>query len=100
MNRNHAAPEDLISLIFTSTPDLVSDFPATSAREMGLSEIPLLCAAEIAVPGALVRCIRVLAHLDSVLERADLRHVYLHRAKSLRSDLHTADLNPQVAPES
>lgn len=85
--RNGATQADLISLVFTSTPDLVSDFPASAARKMGMGDVPLLCAAEIAVPGGLARCIRILAHLESAAARSDLKHVYLHRAVSLRSDL-------------
>lgn len=99
MERNGAGPEDLVSVIFTSTSDLVSDFPAAAARKIGLSEVPLLCAAEIAVPGSLERCIRVMIHLTSTRRRDELRHVYLREARSLRSDLPTSDKNPQVKPQ-
>lgn len=85
--RNEVAPEDLISLVFTATPDLVSDFPAAAARALGISDVPLLCAREIAVEGALPRCIRVLMHLHTTRTRAQLRHVYLNGATSLRADL-------------
>lgn len=85
--RNGVATEDLISLVFTATPDLVSDFPAAAARAIGISDVPLLCAREIAVDGALPRCIRVLMHLHTTRSRGQLRHVYLNGATSLRSDL-------------
>lgn len=85
--RNEVATDDLISLVFTATPDLVSDFPAAAARAIGISDVPLLCAREIAVDGALPRCIRVLMHLHTTRSRGELRHVYLNGATSLRSDL-------------
>ena len=99
LGRNGAGPEDLVSVIFTSTADLVSDFPAAAARKIGLSDVPLLCAAEIAVPGSLERCIRVMIHLTTSLSRGDLRHVYLRGAKSLRADLPTSEQNPQAEPQ-
>lgn len=87
LERNGVAPEDLISIVFTTTPDLCSEFPAYAARQLGLVDVPLLCASEIAVPGALPRVIRLLAHLETARDRAEMRHVYLHGAAALRSDL-------------
>lgn len=87
LERNDAAPGDLISLVFTATTDLVSEFPAAAARTIGISEVPLLCAQEIPVPDAVPRCIRVLMHLYTERDYASLRHVYLRGAKSLRTDL-------------
>lgn len=87
LERNSAAPEDLVSLIFTATPDLTAAFPAAAARELGLGDVPLLCAQEIAVPGALPRCVRVLMHLYTERDYASLRHVYLGEARRLRADL-------------
>lgn len=87
LSRNGVESDDLVSIIFTSTPDLRADFPASAARKLGLHDVPLLCAAEIDVAGALERCIRILIHLETVRPRADLKHVYLHGATSLRSDL-------------
>lgn len=78
---------DLISMFFTCTPDLSSDFPAAAAREMGLGDVPLMCAVEIDVPGALPRVVRVMAHAHLDRPRADVRHVYLHGATVLRRDL-------------
>lgn len=87
LERNGAAHEDLISIIFTTTPDLVSMFPATAARTMGLGDVPLLCASEIDVAGATQRCIRILLHLTTERARDELHHVYLHGARALRDDL-------------
>lgn len=87
IDRNGVDAGDLVSIIFTSTPDLRSDFPASAARKLGLSDVPLLCAAEIDVSGALPRCIRILVHLETTREREGLRHVYLREATSLRTDL-------------
>ena len=87
LERNDAAADDLISVVFTTTPDLVSEFPAAAARTIGISEVPLLCAQEIPVPGAVRRCIRVLMHLYTERDYASLRHVYLRGARGLRTDL-------------
>ncbi len=87
LNRNDAATGDLISVVFTSTADLTSEFPATAARSLGIAEVPLLCAQEIPVPGALPRCVRVLMHLYTERDYASLRHVYLRGARALRTDL-------------
>jgi len=87
MVRNGLATDDIISAIFTVTPDIVSDFPARGARDLGWDEISLLCTTEIPVTGALEHCIRVLIHAESNRDRANLRHVYLRGAKTLRPDL-------------
>ncbi len=62
-------------------------FPATAIREIGFGAVPLLCAAEIAVPGAMPRCIRVLLHVHTTKGRGEIHHVYLHGAQGLRDDL-------------
>lgn len=85
--RNDIGPDQLISIIFTATPDLIAEFPAYAARLLGLTDVPLLCTTEIAVPGALPRVLRLLAHVESELERAQIRHVYLRGAAALRTDL-------------
>ena len=85
--RNALAPDDLISVVFTATPDLRSEFPAYAARQMGITDVPLLCAAEIDVPGAMPRVLRLLAHVDTPLARDEVRHVYLRGAAQLRTDL-------------
>lgn len=87
LDRNRISPDDLISVIFTATPDLTAEFPAYAARSIGISDVPLLCATEIDVPGAMPRVIRLLAHVESSRPREDLRHVYLHGAAALRTDL-------------
>ena len=85
--QNGVEVDDLISILFTSTSDLTSMFPATAARTIGLGAVPLLCASEIDVPGSTPRCIRVLAHLQTSRSRDELHHVYLHGARGLRDDL-------------
>lgn len=87
LERNGVGHEDLISILFTATPDVVSMFPATAARTLGLGDVPLLCAREIDVAGATPRCIRVLLHLTTERTRAELHHVYLEGARALRDDL-------------
>jgi chorismate mutase len=89
LERNALAPDDLISVVFTATPDLRAEFPAYAARQMGITDVPLLCASEIDVPGAMPRVLRLLAHVETDRSRADLRHVYLRGAAQLRTDLPT-----------
>jgi chorismate mutase len=89
LERNEIARSDLVSLIFTTTPDLTAEFPAAAARGLGISSVPLLCASEIAVPGSVPRCIRVLMHLYTDKSPDSLRHVYLEGAQHLRTDLET-----------
>jgi chorismate mutase len=84
--RNDLAPPDIVSIIFTATPDLTTEFPAVAAREMGLSTVPLLCAREIPVEGAMPLCVRVMLHCYCPPER-EIRHVYLRDARQLRTDL-------------
>jgi chorismate mutase len=85
--RNGLDPGDLISALFTVTPDLTSAFPAGAARELGWADVPLLCALEIPVPGALPRCVRVLVHATTARARTAIEHVYLGGAATLRPDL-------------
>lgn len=85
--RNAVDRDDLISVIFTVTADLRSEFPAAAARALGIQDVPLLCTTEIPVEGAVPRCIRVLMHLYTTRPRAELRHVYLGEARQLRTDL-------------
>jgi chorismate mutase len=87
LERNGVEHDQLVSIIFTSTRDLRSAFPALAARELGLGDVPLLCAGELDVVGGNPNTIRVLLHCYSTRSRASLRHVYLHRAKHLRDDL-------------
>ncbi len=87
LERNDLSPDDVISILFTATPDLTSEFPAYAARLLGLVDVPLMCASEIAVPGAMPRVLRLLAHVETPLARAEVRHVYLRGAAALRTDL-------------
>ncbi len=84
--RNGITTEHVISAIFTVTPDLVSEFPARGARELGWSDIPMLCSTEIPVPGSITRTIRVLLHAELPVNSI-ARHVYLNGAEELRPDL-------------
>jgi chorismate mutase len=87
MSENDLVEDDIISVLFTATADVTSTFPATAIREIGFGAVPLLCAAEIAVPGAKPHCIRVLLHVYTTRSREEIRHVYLHGAQGLRDDL-------------
>ncbi len=82
-------PEDIASVIFTTTADLRAVYPARAARELGWREVPLMDAQEIAVPGGLPHCIRVLIHWNTALPQVAIRHVYLREAVSLRPDLNS-----------
>ena len=87
IERNSLEPEDIISILFTATPDIHSIFPAVAARNLGLGDVPLICAQEIDVAGAMPLCVRVMMHVETSLARAEVRHVYQHNARSLRDDL-------------
>jgi len=86
-DRNTIDHDDLVSVILTATPDLVSMFPATAARVFGLGDVPLICAQELRIEGSTPRCVRVLIHLDTDRPRNELHHVYLEGARNLRDDL-------------
>lgn len=89
MGRNQVGADQMVSCIFTATTDLNAEFPAVAARDLGLDRVPLLCTQEIEVPGALERVIRVLLHYYAANSHTP-EHVYLREAKSLRSDLESA----------
>jgi chorismate mutase len=84
---NRLDARDVASVIFTVTPDLDAAFPARAARGLGWSEVPLLDAQEIPVPGSLPRCIRVLVHWNTEKGQQEIEHIYLRGARSLRPDL-------------
>jgi chorismate mutase len=84
---NDLTPLEIVSAVFTATPDLVSEFPAHAARVYGWNDVPLLCAQELPVPGSLPRCVRVLLHVETSKPRNEMRHVYLRDAILLRQDL-------------
>jgi chorismate mutase len=90
-DRNGLDPDDVISVLLTATPDIQSAFPATSARRFGLDDVALLGAQELAVAGALPRCVRVLVHIETDRPRAELSHVFLEGAVQLRPDLAVGD---------
>lgn len=87
LERNGLTTDALVSVIFTATPDLHSDFPAAAARALDLGDVPLLCAQEIDVAGALPLVVRIMAHADLDVARHDVVHVYLRGAEVLRRDL-------------
>jgi chorismate mutase len=89
MARNELEPGSMVSCIFTVTDDLDAEFPAVAARRVGLDRVPLLCAREVSVPGALPRVIRVLVHYYAPEDHRP-RHVYLREARVLRADLESA----------
>jgi len=84
MTRNELMIDDMVSLIFTTTPDLTAEFPAVAARKVGFEDVPLLCAGEIDVPGALPRVVRLMAYAETDRPRHLIRHVYLRGASQLR----------------
>jgi chorismate mutase len=87
MARNELTTDDVISVLFTVTPDLTAEFPALAARKIGFHEVPLMCAMEIAVPGAMPRVVRLIAHVDTDRPRSAIQHVYLRGAAALRLDI-------------
>ena len=87
LQENSLSSEDLISILLTATPDLKCEFPAVGVRIFGLTDVPLICAQEIDVAGALPLTIRMLIHAESELSRAEIKHQYLRGAQVLRPDL-------------
>ncbi|MER6510649.1 MULTISPECIES: chorismate mutase [unclassified Nonomuraea] len=87
MERNSLTTDDVISVLFTATPDLKSEFPALAARKLGFHDVPLICCTEIDVPGALPRVVRLMAHVETDRPRAEMQHVYLRGAVALRQDI-------------
>jgi chorismate mutase len=87
VRRNGIDRKDVASAIFSTTPDLDAEFPALAARQLGWLDVPLLCSHEIAVPGSLKFCIRVLVHWNTDIVQADIQHIYIRDAVKLRPDL-------------
>jgi chorismate mutase len=85
--RNQLTEDDLISIVFTATDDVHSAYPAEAARDAGITHVPLLCARELEIDGGIARCIRILIHAYTDRSAIELRHVYLHAARQLRTDL-------------
>ena len=84
---NNLDTASLISILFTATPDLTSEFPALAARELGLGDVPLMCFVEMDVKGSLPRVIRVMVTAETSIPRDQIQHVYLRGAAALRLDL-------------
>lgn len=87
LSRNSVSKDSLISIIFTATSDIHAMFPAAAARELGLGDVPLLCATELDIDSGTPLCIRVLMHLEADKKRSELHHIYHYGAKGLRDDL-------------
>lgn len=87
MSRNDLTPDDVISVLFTVTPDLTTEFPALAARKLGFHAVPLMCATEIPVAGAMPRVVRLMAHVETDRPRSEMQHVYLRGAIALRLDI-------------
>ena len=87
LERNEVLHDDLVSIIFTATDDLHSEFPATAARALGLGDVPLICARELGITHGMPRTIRVMMHFYGEQSRKELHHVYLEGTRSLRDDL-------------
>ena len=84
---NSLTPDDVISVLFTSSPDLNAAFPAAAARSVGFENTPLICSVEIDVAGALPRTVRVMVHVETDAAKNEIAHIYLHGAKALRRDI-------------
>jgi chorismate mutase len=84
---NELDVDDFISIIFTATDDLHSAFPAFAARQLGFTDVPLMCARELEIEGGMPRVVRLMAHVETELSRSEVTHVYLHGAAHLRRDL-------------
>jgi chorismate mutase len=87
LNRNKISEDAVISIFLTGTPDLTCAFPAAGIRIHGLTDVPLMCAQEMNVDGALERVVRIMAQVETDQSRSDVEHVYLRGAEVLRADL-------------
>jgi chorismate mutase len=89
MVRNSLRAQDVVSLVFTATSDIHSEFPAAAVRAAGIADVPMICARELDIHGdsGIPLCVRVMAHVYTSRPRSELRHAYLRGARQLRSDL-------------
>lgn len=87
IKRNNLDESRIVSILFTATPDLTQEFPATAARSLGLDHVPLMCAQELSIEGSMRKCIRIMMHVDAPMSRSDVHHVFLGNAQALRRDL-------------
>ena len=92
IEKNDLHPDNIASVIFTATDDIDAEFPAVAARSLGWEETALICAREIPVPGSLKKCIRVLIHVNTTRSAAEIQHVYLREAISLRPSFGIEDV--------
>ena len=83
---NGIAPDDVCSLLLTTTPDLTAEYPAVAARQIGWQAVAVMCAQELAVPHGLPRCVRALVHWNTDRTADEIKHVYLRDAEALRPD--------------
>lgn len=100
IDANGIDPDDVASAIFTTTPDLNAEFPAVAARELGWYHQALLCGHEMAVPGALDKCIRILIHWNTTRRPEEIHHVYINGAETLRPDRHARELQGAGEPSA
>lgn len=98
VDANQIVPQDIASVIFSTTPDLDAEFPALAARQLGWQDVALLCGHEIQPPHGLPRCIRVLLHWNTGRHQHEIVHVYLNEARALRPDRSLKLTEPLVAP--
>jgi chorismate mutase len=87
IRRNGIESSDVASALFSTTPDIDAEFPALAARQLGWLDVPLLCSHEMAVPGSLPMCIRVMIHWNTDKPQNEIEHIYVRDAKRLRPDL-------------
>lgn len=87
LSANDLTKDDVISIVFTATPDVHSEFPAVAARELGMGDVPLMCTQELDIAGAMPLVIRLMAHVNTRRPRSEVTHVYLRGAAALRRDL-------------
>lgn len=96
MEVNGLEVHDFVSIIFTATSDLTSEFPAYAARQLGFDDVPLICARELEIEGSMPRVVRLMAHVETHMTREDVTHVYLHGAAALRRDLNRVRAVPDA----
>lgn len=100
LQANGIEPDDVASAVFTTSPDLTAEYPALAARLMGWRDTALLCGHEMAVPGGLERCVRILLHWNTTLPASEVEHIYIHGAANLRPDRSELDeLRRQIEVE-
>ena len=97
---NQIDSDDVGSAIFTTTPDVVAEYPALAARKLGWVDVPLICGHEMAVPHGLKKCIRILLHWNTTLKAKEIKHIYIRGAKNLRPDISDLQKLPEIASDT